>query len=334
VAGSAVVYVRNRERTKEISGALVKHGISSDFFHAGLNREVKNQRQDKWKSGQCRVMVATNAFGMGIDKPDVRLVAHIDMPGSLEEYYQEAGRAGRDGLKAYAVALVADSDRATLLRRASAEYPEKDFIKRVYDALGNYMQIAVGFGLDSIRDFAIDSFCAAFKLPILQTHHALKILELAGYIEYIEDSENASRLMFTTDRDDLYKELGNDNLTNLVAQTILRMYTGLFADYAYINEGVIAAKTGCTPVQIYDTLVGLSKRRIISYIPRKRTPLIIYTRSREDVKYVQLPKAVYENRKQRFDKRLAKVIEYRVRHHVGGVETRQKSQLIGQCAVR
>ncbi|CAK7083797.1 MAG: DEAD-box ATP-dependent RNA helicase CshA [Parabacteroides sp.] len=310
VPGTAIVYVRNRKRTKEIALALQQAGISADYFHAGLNREEKSLRQKRWKENECRVIVSTNAFGMGIDKPDVRLVVHIDMPGSLEEYYQEAGRAGRDEQKAYAVALCSDGDCTKLKKRLSDEFPDKDFIKRVYEALGNYHQIAVGFGLDTVHDFSLADFCSAYKFSLLQAHHALKILELAGYIEYTEEQDNASRLMFNATRDELYRYRNQDKKTDEVIQVILRSYTGLFADYVYINEGVIATRTGISQQELYDILIGLSKFRIVNYIPQKKTPLIIYRRTREETKYVVIPRSAYEERKERFEKRITCVLNY------------------------
>ncbi len=310
VPGTAIVYVRNRKRTKEIALALQQAGISADYFHAGLNREEKSLRQKRWKENECRVIVSTNAFGMGIDKPDVRLVVHIDMPGSLEEYYQEAGRAGRDEQKAYAVALCSDGDCTKLKKRLSDEFPDKDFIKRVYEALGNYYQIAVGFGLDTVHDFSLADFCSAYKFSLLQAHHALKILELAGYIEYTEEQDNASRLMFNATRDELYRYRNQDKKTDEVIQVILRSYTGLFADYVYINEGVIATRTGISQQELYDILIGLSKFRIVNYIPQKKTPLIIYRRTREETKYVVIPCSAYEERKERFEKRITCVLNY------------------------
>lgn len=310
VPGTAIVYVRNRKRTKEIAVLLQQAGISADFFHAGLNRNDKNLRQNRWKNNECRVIVSTNAFGMGIDKPDVRLVVHMDMPGSLEEYYQEAGRAGRDEQRAYAVALCSNIDCTKLKKRLADEFPDRDFISRVYDALGNYYQIAMGFGLDTVHDFSLVDFCTAYKFSHLQAHHALKILELAGYIEYTEEQENASRLVFTATRDELYKYLHQDKKTDEVIQTILRSYTGLFSDYVYINEGLISTRTGLSQQEIYEVLVGLSKYRIVNYIPHKKTPLIIYTRTREEIKYLSIPRSAYEERKERFESRINRVMEY------------------------
>jgi ATP-dependent DNA helicase RecQ len=316
VSGSAIVYVRSRERTKKIALELRQAGISAGFFHAGLTREEKTLCQDNWKSGECRVIVSTNAFGMGIDKPDVRLVVHMDMPGSLEEYFQEAGRAGRDGKKAYAVSLCSGTDNAKLKKRLADEYPAKDFICRVYEALGNYFQIAVGYGLDTIHDFSLADFCAVFKFSILQAYHALKILDLSGYIEYTEEMDYSSRLLFTVMRDDLYKYLHQDKRTDDVIQMVLRLYTGLFTDYAYIDESLISTRTGVSRQEIYNILTGLSKRGIVSYIPKKKTPLIIYTRAREELKYLVIPRSAYEERKERFANRIKKVLEYINEEHL------------------
>ncbi len=310
INGSTIVYVRNRKRTREIASLLRELGISANYFHAGLKREEKTLRQNAWKNNECQVIVSTNAFGMGIDKPDVRLVVHIDMPGSLEEYFQEAGRAGRDEQKAYAVALCAGSDNTKLKKRLSDEYPDKVFVCRVYEALGNYYQIAVGYGLDTVHDFSLTDFCSVYKFSILQTHHALKILELSGYIEYTEEVDNASRIMFTITRDELYKYLHQDKKTDEVIQTILRSYTGLFADYVYIDETLISSRSGIPQNELYNILVSLSKYRIINYIPKKKTPFIIYTQTREEQKYISIPKSAYEERKERFENRIKKVLEF------------------------
>jgi len=314
--GCTIVYVRSRARVKEISQILQKANISAEFFHAGLNKEEKHIRQMQWKNDEFRVIVSTNAFGMGIDKPDVRFVIHMDMPGSLEEYYQEAGRAGRDEKQAYAIALYSGSDNTKLKKRLSDEYPDKDFIKRVYEALCNYLQIAEGYGINSIHDFSIMSFCSVFKFPVLPTHHSLKILELSGYIEYTEEIENASRLIFLVTKEELYHTSKQNKKTDDLIQIILRSYTGLFSDYVYINESYIATRTGITQDEVYNILMGLSKFRIIKYIPRKKTPLIIFTQNREEQKHLSIPKTAYEDRKRRFEKRINKVLDYSNEDHI------------------
>lgn len=310
VPGSAIVYVRNRKKTKEVADYLQTAGFSAEYFHAGLDHDEKVQRQNRWKNNETRVIVATNAFGMGIDKPDVRLVVHISMPSSLEEYYQEAGRAGRDEAKSYAVALCSSSDIPQLKKRVSEEFPEKSFVTRVYDALGNYYQIAVGYGMDTMHDFRLGEFCTVFKFPILQTHSALKLLELAGYLEYIEEVDNASRVQFISTREDLYKQLQQDPLTDTVIKSMLRSYTGLFSDLVYVNERQIASRAGCSLDQVRQMLKALSKYKIIKYIPEKHTPMIVYRQPREERQYISIPRSAYEERKERKEMRINKVLEY------------------------
>ena len=339
IPGTAIVYVRSRKRTKEISDALRLSGISADFFHAGLNRELKTQKQNAWKSGECRIIVSTNAFGMGIDKADVRLVVHIDMPSSLEEYYQEAGRGGRDEKQAYAVALCGKSDLRTLKKKLTDEFPERTFIERVYDALGNFYQIAVGFGMDTVHDFDLGLFCQNFKFAIIPTHHALKLLDLAGYITYTEEVESASRVMFTCTKDSLYQYKQEDKKTDELIQMLLRSYTGLFADPVFINESLLATRIQTTATDVFDRLSRLSKRRLLHYIPKKKTPLIIYTRTREELRYLTIPRIAYEERKERASNKLDKMVHYLTNHqacrsrvllHYFG-ET--KSQNCGSCDV-
>ena len=309
VQGTAIVYVRNRKQTQEIAKALQHVGFSAHFFHAGLNRDDKTERQDAWKNGTCRIIVATNAFGMGIDKPDVRLVIHVDMPNTLEEYFQEAGRAGRDEKKAYAIALCSSSESSKLKKRLTDEYPEKKLILKIYEALGNYFQIAVGFGAFMSHDFSLLNFCSIFKFSSTQAHNALKILESAGYIEYVEDPDNSSRLIFLINRDELYK-INFDPLTDSVIQIILRSYTGIFADYAFIDESLIATRALSTRDAVYNALIMLSKMHVISYVPQKKLPQIIFTRRREETKRVVIPSSIFESRRKRTEDRVEKVIEY------------------------
>lgn len=309
VKGSGIVYVRSRRETKEIAVALQKTKISADFFHAGLSHEEKVYKQNAWKTGECRVIVSTNAFGMGIDKPDVRLVIHMDLPNSLEEYYQEAGRAGRDGERSYAIVLYTKADSVKLKKRVSDSFPRKEFIIRVYEALGNYFQVAVGSGGSNVYDFNLHEFCHVFKFSHLQTHHALKILELAGYIEYTEEVDSRSRLRFLAFRDELYSlNLSKDN--DELVHTILRNYTGVFSDDVYIDEAMLAIRLGRTREEVYQALIHLARLRYIYYVPHKKTPFIVYTSSREDTQFVAIPKSVYEERKKRFEKRIASMADY------------------------
>ena len=309
IDGTSIVYVRNRKHTQDIAKALQQAGFSAHFFHAGLNRDEKTLRQDAWKNGSCRIIVSTNAFGMGIDKPDVRSVIHMDMPGSLEEYFQEAGRAGRDEKKSYAIALCASNETSKLNKHLTDEYPEKKFILRVYEALSNYLQIAVGFGAFLTHDFSLRNFCMAFKLPQNQTHYALKILESAGYIEYTEDPDNSARLLFLVNRSELYK-MQEDKVTDDIIQVILRAYTGLFTDYTYIDESLIATRANTTQDVVYNTLVLLSKTQVISYIPKKKDSLVSFSRNREEARFVKIPRTSFDERKERSSHRIEKVIEY------------------------
>lgn len=309
VPGSGIVYVRSRRQTKEIAQTLKKEGLRADYFHAGLSYEDKIFKQNAWKDDECPVIVSTNAFGMGIDKPDVRIVVHMDLPNSPEEYFQEAGRAGRDGKKSYSVILYTKSDSAKLKKRISDTFPEKELIVRVYEALGNYFQVAVGSGAGRAFDFDLIEFCSRFKLPSLQTHHALKILELAGYLEYTDEIDARSKLRFLIYRDDMYS-LRLEPITDELLHTIMRSYTGVFSDDIYIDESMLASRIGKTRQEVYDILVNLSKLRYISYVPAKKTPFIIYTSSREDIKFITIPQSVYEERKKRFSKRIHSIIDY------------------------
>ncbi|MDO4163575.1 MAG: ATP-dependent DNA helicase RecQ [Bacteroides sp.] len=308
--GSAIVYVRNRRRTKEITELLNNEAITADFYHAGLDDATKDIRQQRWQTGESRVIVATNAFGMGIDKPDVRIVIHMDLPDSIEAYFQEAGRAGRDGQKAYAVILYAQSDKVTLHKRIPDTFPEKEYIKGVYEHLQYYYQMAMGDGQGCVREFNIEDFCRKFKYFPVPVDSALKILTQAGYLEYTDEQDNASRLLFTLQRDELYKLKGMGDEMDKLIQVILRSYTGLFTDYAFIDEESLAVRTGLTRRQVYESLIRLDKLHIVSYIPRKKTPYIIYTRERMDVKYLNIPQAVYEERKMRYEKRIDAMLEY------------------------
>ena len=310
ISGSAIIYVRNRRRTKEITELLMNEGITADFYHAGLDNAVKDLRQKRWQSGEVRVMVATNAFGMGIDKPDVRIVLHLDLPDSPEAYFQEAGRAGRDGEKAYAVILYSKSDKTTLHKRMVDTFPDKEYILNVYEHLQYYYQMAMGDGFQCIREFNLEEFCRKFKYFPVPVDSALKILTQAGYLEYTDEQDNSSRILFTIRRDELYKlrEMGKE--AEALIQSILRSYTGVFTDYAYISEESLAIRTGLTRQQIYNILVTLTKRRIVDYIPRKKTPYIIYTRERLELRFLHIPPSVYEERKARYEARIKAMEEY------------------------
>ena len=310
VPGTAIVYVRSRKRTKQISDELNRAGIHADYYHAGLYVEDKEDKQNKWTGDECRVMVATNAFGMGIDKPDVRLVIHVDIPNSLEEYYQEAGRAGRDGKRSYAVLLVKHTDQRTLRRHITEAFPDKDFIRMVYQRVGDFLGVCLGEGFQQMYDFNFNLFCRTYDLPVLSTHNALKILTQAGYIEFVEEIETQSRVMIHARKDELYDIDTATPGADEVLQAILRLYTGLFADYVFINEDVIAFRTGLNQETIYNSLLELTRKRILHYVPRKRTPYIIYNTSREEPKHVLIPRAAYEDLRQRMTDRVEATINY------------------------
>jgi ATP-dependent DNA helicase RecQ len=322
VPGSAIIYVRSRKRTKEIAIELQRQGFSSDYFHAGLASDEKNRKQNEWKSGACRIIVCTNAFGMGIDKPDVRLVIHFELPGSLEEYFQEAGRAGRDGEKAYAVSFYTSRDGATLKKRIKEEFPGKDFVKEIYEKLAYFFQIPINTGIDTGHNFHLDKFSMTYKYNMTQVHNALKILDLSAYIEYVEDTDKQSKLMFTIQRDELYKYSNLSPETDNLIQVILRSYTGLFADYVHISETLLSQRTGLSEMQVYDALKLLSKQYIVHYIPAQKVPTIYYSRDREDIKYLSIPQSVYEQRLDRFVHRIDKVIEY------GSSQTQCRSKIL------
>lgn len=310
VNGSSIVYTRNRKKTKEIAQLLNRNHITATFYHAGLSDETKDLRQKAWLKGEYRVMVATNAFGMGIDKPDVRLVIHADVPDSPEAYFQEAGRAGRDGMKAYAVLLFCPRDKITLKQRISDTFPEKDYIRKVYEDINFYYQMAMGDGLGCSFAFNLDEFCHNFKHFPVQTDSALKILTRAGYLEYTDEQDNASRIMFTLTKEELYRIHEQNADTEKLIRILLRTYTGLFTDYAYINEELLAKRSGLSRPQIYETLLFLTRQHILHYIPGKKTPYIIYTRERQETDRIYLSKEVYEERKESYRRRIEAMIEY------------------------
>lgn len=310
VKGPAIVYARSRRRTKEFAELLNEAGISATFYHAGLDTVTKDERQLAWQNDKTRVMVATNAFGMGIDKPDVRVVVHIDCPDSVEAYFQEAGRAGRDGLKAYAVLLYNDADHRKLEKRISDTFPEKDFIREVYEHLAFFYQVGVGSGYNHTFEFNIDKFCHAFRHFPIQVDSALKILNRAGYIEYTEEQDNQARVMFTVSRNELYRLENNSDNEERVITALLRNYGGLFTDYNYIDESFIAQQCGLQAQQVYMILKSLSQRHILHFIPQKKTPYIRYTQRREDKEHIQLMPVIYEERKAQYADRIHAMISY------------------------
>ena len=310
VEGAAIVYARSRQRTKEIAEMLNANGLSATYYHAGLDNETKDQRQKDWQADKTRIIVATTAFGMGIDKPDVRLVAHFDCPDSIEAYFQEAGRAGRDGQKAYAVLLYQAADAGKLQKRVADTFPGRDYVKQVYEQLAFFFQIATGDGRGVLREFDINRFCRSFGHFPIRVESALHLLERAGYIEYEDAPDGQAQVHFLVGRDDLYRldQVTPDEDRVIIA--LLRNYGGLFADYGYIDEREVARQAGLTPEQTYDVLKQLSQRRLIHFIPRRNVPTIRYTQRREDKEHVQLPRSIYEERLKQYQQRIAAMLRY------------------------
>ena len=309
VPGTGIVYVRNRAQTKEISDFLNAEGIPATFYHAGLEPTVKDERQRAWTNDIYRVVVATNAFGMGIDKPDVRTVIHMDIPSSIEAYFQEAGRAGRDGQRSYAVLLHSPGDKRTVTKRISDNFPKEEFIRDVYEKLGFYHEMAVGDGKGCTYAFSLGEFCQHFSLPIIPTDSALRILTRMGYIEYVDEMDYSARLLFTAGRDELYR-MHQDKTTEDVMNIILRNYSGIFTDYAYIDEQLICSRTGIDREKLYATLMNLQSQGVVRYVPERRTPVITWTRQRIDTGLVRFDPEVYRQRKEEFKERIGAMMEY------------------------
>lgn len=303
VSGTAIVYVRSRARTRELAELLCNEGISADYYHAGLHTKEKEDKQNLWKDGTTRVIVATNAFGMGIDKADVRLVVHFDLPSSLEEYYQEAGRAGRDGLPSFAVVLANNRDKATLSRRLSEAFPPRETIKRIYELLGNYFDLPVGEGFNRLFDFNIDVFCTTFKFMPSTVVAALKILTQAGYIEFTEEMSIRSRVMMEMNRHELYS-LQLSQECERVLQMILRTVTGIFADYKFISEYELARNLDYTEETVYQALLTLARMHVLHYVPHQCSPYVLYTTSRELPSEIKIPLSVYEERLEKMRSRI------------------------------
>lgn len=309
-SGSTIIYTRSRRDCKELCEYIKNNGFSVTYYHAGLSNAEKDERQKLWQEDQIRIMVATNAFGMGIDKPDVRQVIHMELPDSLEAYYQEAGRAGRDGKPAKAYLFYCDRDKTKLKKRISENYPEKEFIRTIYEHICYFYQIAEGFGLGVRREFNIGEFCYNFRHYPVQVHSALCILDKCGYIEYTDAEDGTSRVLFILKREELYLLNEQDRNSDTVIRTMLRLYTGLFIDYAFIDESLIGKKCGMNTTEVYSILKELNKKRILHYIPRKNIPHISFPKSRVNAKDIVIPFEVYEQRKEQYSNRIQSVIDY------------------------
>jgi ATP-dependent DNA helicase RecQ len=308
--GSGVIYTRSRKKTKEIAELCQRNSISANFYHAGLSTEARHTRQDEWLNGKTRIIVATNAFGMGIDKPDVRFVIHVDAPDSLEAYFQEAGRAGRDGKKAMAVLLYNNTDTVRLKKGVSEKFPDPDLIKRTYEALCNYLQIAVGSGKGMTYDFNVVDFANAFHLSLTYTLSALKILELDGYLELTDEIDRSAMVHFRVDRDELYKfQVANSSFDAFI-KLILRSYSGLFQDYTPIDENLLAKRANISRDLVYKYLCSLDSNKIINYIPQKNTPFIAMIRERIDASRILISKENYTTRRKQYETQVQSVISY------------------------
>lgn len=313
IPGTVIVYCRSRKGCRDLAVQLEERGLTATFYHAGLSNCEKDERQRLWQTDQCRVMVATNAFGMGIDKPDVRLVVHMDVPDSPEAYFQEAGRAGRDGRKAYAVLLYNASDKTKLMKRIPDTFPDREFIKEIYEHICYYYQMAMGDGLNVTREFNLNEFCRNFKHFPVPTDSALRILTRAGYLEYIDEQENDSRLIFLVRRDELYHLDGLEPEYESLLQAVLRSYGGVFSDYITIDETLLGKQTGLSRDMVYRGLIALGKRRIISYIPYKKTPYIRFAQKRVETERIVISREIYENRKEKYEARIQAMIDYATR---------------------
>jgi ATP-dependent DNA helicase RecQ len=310
VPGSAIVYVSTRKTCSQVSGWLEDRGFSSTFYHAGLEPSEKDLRQKQWSDNEKRVMVATTAFGMGIDKPDVRLVIHYDCPTSIEAYFQEAGRAGRDGQRSYAVLLWNGSRRKTLLKKINQTYPPKEYIKEVYEHLAYFFTIALGSGGGHTFAFDIDKFCYYHNFYPVTANSALRLLDSAGYIDYEMDPHSRSRVYFTLKRNDLYRINDVSPMEEKVITTILRNYPGGFVNYIFIDLGLIARLARLTKDQVYQSLKSLDHKNILNFIPERKSPLITYKRDRVLPEDLVIPPEVYEIRKDQFTKQIEAMIAY------------------------
>jgi len=310
VQGSGIVYVRSRKRCKEIAELLVANGISADFYHAGLPVELRDKKQTSWSAGETRVIVATNAFGMGIDKAEVRFVVHWEMPDCIEEYFQESGRVGRDNKPAYAVLLYSSSDKSRLEDSLRRKFPPVEKIKDIYEALCNYLQVPQGAGKDNVFDFSMSDFVTKYRLPVLETFNSLSFLQREGYIEFTEEINNPSRVHFIVGRDDLYKfQVANESFDGFI-KLLLRSYTGMFSEFVVINEDTLAKKSALSRENIYRYLVKLSSLNIIRYIPGKKTSLVIFTEERLERKALKISPENYLQVKEKYIIRLNKMIDY------------------------
>ena len=298
VSGSGIVYVRTREKSETITQFLQQNGITADFYHGGLGFLSRNLKQEQWINGQNRIMVATNAFGMGIDKADVRFVIHYDICDSLEAYYQEAGRAGRDGKPAYAVLLVSDDDPSRAGQRLRLEFPPLDTIRAVYEKLFNYLQVAIGEGKNRSFSFNIHDFASRMKLYPPTAVNALKILQQNGYLILTDETDNPPRIRFIVQRDDLYRMRVIRRELDHIITVLLRQYSGLFSDFIPIDEQEIAHLSGYQIEHVRELFKQLWQLHIIRYIPGNRSPILMLTEERLPEENVRIAPESYKLREE------------------------------------
>ena len=308
--GSGIVYIRNRKKCREVAEMLGEHGIKSGFYHAGLKHDDRDEKQQAWSRNSFRIMVATNAFGMGIDKPDVRFVIHLDLPDSPEAYFQEAGRAGRDGSKSYAILLYSPADKRIAAQRMAVNFPGIPRVREIYIALCNYLQIPLGSGKGRQFDFEPGDFLTRYRLNSMVVHSALKILAREGYITVTEEINNPSRLIFTVGRDDLYRFQVKHAKFDGFIKLLLRSYSGLFTQYVMVDESLMARRSGLTKKEVYNYLKNLASQQLIHYIPRKNVPVITFLEERLDEKNLFISPERYLFRKEQFEKRLSEMLRY------------------------
>lgn len=309
-SGSSIVYVRSRKRCREIAEFLLASDIPATYYHAGLDFSIKEERQNAWQAGDVRVMVATNAFGMGIDKPDVRVVIHYDLPPSLEEYYQEAGRAGRDGLESYAVLLASKTDTALMHRRITEAFPDRKVVKTTYELICVFLHLGIGEGFDMVKEFDINKFCSVFKIQEKQCRASLRLLSQAGYLHFIEEPDSRSRLKILVDREELYYINDLSPAAEKTLSASLRLYTGLFSDYVYIREQEIASRIQCSENAVYEAMLELSRKKIASYVPHSSVPLIYFPTAREETSSILIGRDIYEKRKENMEGRTEAMLGY------------------------
>jgi len=308
--GCGIIYVRSRKRSKEIAEMLIASGISADFYHAGLPQDMRDRKQKAWTQGEVRIIVATNAFGMGIDKADVRYVIHWDSPDSIESYYQESGRAGRDGRTAYAILLWSQDEKKKMNESVKVKFPPLDRIKDIYEAVGNFYQVPVGSGKNSVFDFDMWKFVTAFRFSVTETYNSLVFLQKEGYLEFTDEINNPTRVRFIISRDDLYKfQVANEEYDKFI-KLLLRTYSGMFSEFVPINEEVIANRTGLSRDGIYKYLLRLSQQGIVHFIPGKKSPLMIFTEERLDRSQLKISPDIYLKVKENYIERVEKMIAY------------------------